>query len=129
MSSFNSGVFSSMFKSQNNSALAPAIIPRNAKLTKQKIVLVGSGLVGKTSIVSSYVDKFTPDVPFVLEERTRRVQVDGLYYEQTIVDTHGQEEGYRTRVGCYAGTDVFLLCFSVVSPTSFVDVREKWYPE
>ncbi|KAK2152047.1 hypothetical protein LSH36_341g04008 [Paralvinella palmiformis] len=30
---------------------------------------------------------------------------------------------------CYPGTDVFLLCFSVVNPTSFHNVREKWVPE
>lgn len=30
---------------------------------------------------------------------------------------------------CYASADVFLLCFSVVSPTSFHNVPEKWVPE
>ena len=29
----------------------------------------------------------------------------------------------------YPETDVFLLCFSVVSPSSFHNVREKWIPE
>ena len=26
-------------------------------------------------------------------------------------------------------TDVFLICFSVVSPSSFENVTTKWYPE
>ena len=30
---------------------------------------------------------------------------------------------------CYPGTDVFLLCFSVVSPTSFHNISDKWVPE
>ncbi|KAF6023144.1 RHOU [Bugula neritina] len=30
---------------------------------------------------------------------------------------------------CYPGTDVFLLCYSVVSPTSFHNITEKWIPE
>lgn len=30
---------------------------------------------------------------------------------------------------CYPSTDVFLLCFSVVTPTSFHNVLEKWVPE
>ncbi|GFN84243.1 cell division control protein 42 homolog [Plakobranchus ocellatus] len=30
---------------------------------------------------------------------------------------------------CYPATDIFLLCFSVVSPTSFNNVLEKWVPE
>ena len=29
----------------------------------------------------------------------------------------------------YPNTDVFLLCFSVVSPSSFLNIREKWIPE
>ena len=29
----------------------------------------------------------------------------------------------------YPNTDVFLLCFSVVSPSSFANVKEKWVPE
>ena len=29
----------------------------------------------------------------------------------------------------YPQTDVFLICFSVVNPTSFENVRAKWYSE
>ncbi|KAL1263808.1 hypothetical protein QQF64_004163 [Cirrhinus molitorella] len=31
--------------------------------------------------------------------------------------------------GEYIPTDVFLICFSLVSPASFENVRAKWYPE
>lgn len=40
-----------------------------------------------------------------------------------------QEEFDRLRPLCYTSADVFLLCFSVVSPTSFQNVPEKWVPE
>lgn len=30
---------------------------------------------------------------------------------------------------CYPDSDVFLLCFSVVNPTSFQNISEKWLPE
>ncbi|KAK5637744.1 hypothetical protein RI129_000075, partial [Pyrocoelia pectoralis] len=30
---------------------------------------------------------------------------------------------------CYGRTDVFLLCFSVVSPESFAALHRKWAPE
>jgi len=30
---------------------------------------------------------------------------------------------------CYPNTDVFILCFSIVSPASFYNVSEKWMPE
>lgn len=29
----------------------------------------------------------------------------------------------------YPQTDVFLICFSLVNPASFENVRAKWYPE
>jgi Ras-related C3 botulinum toxin substrate 1 len=29
----------------------------------------------------------------------------------------------------YPETDVFLLCFSVITPSSFDNVKSKWYPE
>lgn len=40
-----------------------------------------------------------------------------------------QDEFDRLRPLCYTNTDIFLLCFSVVSPSSFQNVTEKWMPE
>lgn len=37
----------------------------------------------------------------------------------------GQEDYDRLRPLSYPKTDVFLVCFSVVSPSSFVNVKEK----
>jgi cell division control protein 42 len=41
----------------------------------------------------------------------------------------GQEDYDRLRPLSYPQTDVFLVCFSVVSPPSFENVKEKWFPE
>ncbi len=40
-----------------------------------------------------------------------------------------QEEYDRLRILAYPGTDVFLVCFSVMSPDSLQNVVEKWLPE
>ncbi|KAF3820222.1 hypothetical protein GH733_015731 [Mirounga leonina] len=40
-----------------------------------------------------------------------------------------QEDYDRLRPLSYPQTDVFLVCFSVVSPSSFENVKEKWVPE
>lgn len=53
------------------------------------------------------------DVPYIL----------GLF------DTAGQEDYDRLRPLSYPSTDVFLVCFSVISPPSFENVKEKWFPE
>jgi len=44
-------------------------------------------------------------------------------------DTAGQEDYDRLRPLSYPQTDVFLICFSVISPVSFSNVRTKWWPE
>ncbi|KAG9344586.1 hypothetical protein JZ751_011258 [Albula glossodonta] len=39
------------------------------------------------------------------------------------------EDYDRLRPLSYPMTDVFLICFSVVNPASFLNVREEWVPE
>ena len=41
----------------------------------------------------------------------------------------GQEDYDRLRPLSYPQTDVFLVCFSVASPTSFENAKSKWIPE
>lgn len=40
-----------------------------------------------------------------------------------------QDDFDSLRPLCYPNTDAFLLCFSVVTPTSFHNITEKWVPE
>ena len=51
------------------------------------------------------------------------------YLEKLIDFFLFQDDFDSLRPLCYPGTDVFLVCFSVVSPTSFHNVKEKWLPE
>ena len=50
-------------------------------------------------------------------------------YVLSLWDTMGQEDYHRLRSLSYPNTDVFLICFSVVNPCSFENVRCKWVPE
>ena len=44
-------------------------------------------------------------------------------------DTAGQEDYDRLRPLSYPQTDVFLIAYSIISPSSWENVKSKWHPE
>lgn len=53
------------------------------------------------------------------------VMIGGEPYTLGLFDTAGQEDYDRLRPLSYPQTDVFLVCFSVVAPSSYENVKEK----
>jgi len=96
-----------------------------------KLVVVGDGAVGKTSLLISYATKKFPTdyVPTVFENYTAQMKRDNENILLHLWDTAGQEDYDRLRPLSYPGADVVLLCFSLVTRGSFEAIREKWYPE
>merc|ERR1712080_813820 len=96
-----------------------------------KAVVVGDGAIGKTCMLISYTtDKFPDEyTPTVFDNYAVTVMIAGQAYTLGLFDTAGQEDYDKMRPMSYPQTDVFLVCFSVVSPTSFLNVKMKWVPE
>ena len=96
-----------------------------------KIVVVGDGGVGKTSLLITYTEnRFPLDyVPTIFDNFTTSVIHNEVKLEVTLVDTAGKEEYSRLRSLSYPETNLFLCCFSVASETSFSNIKTKWFPE
>ena len=68
-------------------------------------------------------------IPTVFDNFTIAREVDGIPVNFALWDTGGQQEYARLRALSYPETDVFLLCFSVINPSSLDNILTKWAPE
>lgn len=97
---------------------------------RKKLVTVGDGACGKTSLLISYCRGEFPDVyvPTVFENYVTEMKVEGKTVELMLWDTAGQEDYDRLRPLSYPDADVVLLCFSVDRPETLANILEKVTP-
>ena len=93
-----------------------------------KLVVVGDGAVGKTSLLHTYTYSIFPEgdyIPTIFDNYSCKVNMEGKSFFLSLWDTAGQEEYERIRPLSYPNTDAFLLLFSVISPTSFSKYKRE----
>ncbi|KAI1635974.1 putative RHO3 protein [Biscogniauxia mediterranea] len=102
-----------------------------SKTVQRKLVLLGDGACGKTSLLNVFTRGYFPTVyePTVFENYVHDIFVDNVHIELSLWDTAGQEEFDRLRSLSYDNTDVVVLCFSVDSKDSLENVESKWKGE
>ncbi|CAO3628134.1 unnamed protein product [Cunninghamella blakesleeana] len=98
---------------------------------KEKLVIIGDGNCGKTSLLSVFAHGSFPSghVPTVFETYVKDFDVNGDHVELSLWDTAGQEDYDRLRPLSYPDTNVLLIAFAVDSPDSLDNITEKWLPE
>ncbi|EXJ77606.1 GTP-binding protein RHO3 [Capronia epimyces CBS 606.96] len=101
------------------------------KVVQRKLVLLGDGACGKTSLLNVFTRGFFPTVyePTVFENYVHDIFVDGIHMELSLWDTAGQEEFDRLRSLSYDDTQAIMLCFSVDNRGSLENVGSKWIAE
>ena len=97
-----------------------------------KCVLVGDVGCGKTCLMLSFTngwESLPEHVPTVFETELVQMTVDGVDVVLGPIDVQCGIDYDRLRPLAYPGTDVFIICFCLADPNSYLSVYERWYPE
>eukprot|EP01099_Mayorella_cantabrigiensis_P002280 TRINITY_DN2008_c0_g1_i1.p1 TRINITY_DN2008_c0_g1~~TRINITY_DN2008_c0_g1_i1.p1 ORF type:complete len:186 (-),score=35.33 TRINITY_DN2008_c0_g1_i1:539-1096(-) len=91
----------------------------------KKIVIVGSGGVGKSALIiqltqNHFVDEYDPTIE---DSYRKQVTIDDRICVMDILDTAGHEDYSAIRDGYTRAADGFLVVYSVVSRPSFNEVN------
>ncbi|XP_028679989.1 rho-related GTP-binding protein RhoF [Erpetoichthys calabaricus] len=99
--------------------------------TELKIVIVGDGGCGKTSLLMVYAKGDFPEkyAPSVFEKYVTKIKVGSKEINLNLYDTAGQEDYDRLRPLSYQNANLVMVCYDVTNPTSFDNILIKWYPE
>nr|QIV64776.1 Rho GTPase [Penaeus vannamei] len=97
------------------------------------IALLGDGAVGKTCLLTTYIQGDFPTVyvPTVFESyvEANKFRNEFFDFSFSIVDMAGQEDYTDLRHLYYPKASVFILCYSVDRPVSFDHVLSFWLPD
>lgn len=98
---------------------------------RRKLVIVGDGACGKTSLLCVFaMGEFPKEYePTIFENYVAEIRLDGKPVQLALWDTAGQEEYERLRPLSYSKAHVILIAFSIDTPDSLENVTVKWIEE
>jgi len=102
-----------------------------AHAIRRKLVIVGDGACGKTSLLCVFaMGEFPKDYePTIFENYVAEIRLDGKPVQLALWDTAGQEEYERLRPLSYSKAHVILIAFAIDTPDSLENVSVKWVEE
>ncbi len=81
-------------------------------------------------LITYSTNKFPQEyVPTVFDNYAVDITIEDKLYTLALFDTAGQETFDQLRPVAYQQTDVFLVCFSVVMPSSLTNIKRLWINE
>ncbi|KAJ0176371.1 hypothetical protein K1T71_007550 [Dendrolimus kikuchii] len=97
-----------------------------AQPTLHKVIMVGSGGVGKSALTLQFMyDEFVEDYePTKADSYRKKVVLDGEEVQIDILDTAGQEDYAAIRDNYFRSGEGFLCVFSITEPESFDATQE-----
>jgi len=106
-------------------------MPSTAPVIKRKLVIVGDGACGKTSLLCVFaIGEFPREYqPTIFDNYVAEIRLDGKAVQLALWDTAGQEEYERLRPLSYSKSHVVLIAFAIDTPDSLENVTVKWNEE
>jgi len=98
---------------------------------KRKLVIVGDGACGKTSLLCTFaLGEFPIEYhPTIFDNYVAEIILDGKPVHLALWDTAGQEGYEGLRPMSYSNSNVILIAFAIDSPDSLENVGVKWIGE
>ncbi|KAF8995487.1 rho small monomeric GTPase [Cyathus striatus] len=97
---------------------------------RRKLVIVGDGACGKTSLLCSFaLGEFPKEYVPVFDNYVAEIRLDEKPVQLALWDTAGQEEYERLRPMSYSKSHVILIAFAIDTPDSLENVTTKWIEE
>ena len=105
--------------------------PKEEMYVPMKVVVVGDGAVGKTSMLLCYTTNTFPTdyMATVFDNYAVNVPYGNQVVSLGLWDTAGQEEYARYRPLSYDKADGFILAFDLTSRKSMENVHRRWIKE
>jgi small GTP-binding protein len=93
--------------------------------------IVGDNHIGKTSLLVTYLRGYFPKnyVPNAIEPYSFNVIIDGKSITFSVWDIIWRDDEDRLHPYVPSGTNIILVCFSLVRPYTLDRVRTWWLPE